>query len=125
MSLHKGDDVAVIGMAGKFPGANSVLQFWDNLCAKKESIRTLTDEELRAAGVPERDIADPSYVKAAALLDGVDRFDPGFFKISPLEAELMDPQIRLLLQCAWETLEDAGYARAEAQNIGVFTGAGG
>lgn len=121
----KDDDLAVIGMSGRFPGANNVAEFWDNICAKKESIRALSDEELRAAGVAERDIADPAYVKAAALLGDVDRFDPGFFKMSPLEAELMDPQIRLLLQCAWETLEDAGHASKDAQNIGVFAGAGG
>jgi len=121
----KHDDVAVIGMSGKFPGANSVSEFWENICAKKESIRSLSDEELRKAGVSERDIADNTYVKASAMLDDIDMFDPGFFKISPLEAELMDPQVRLLLQCAWETLEDAGYVRKEAQNIGVFAGAGG
>jgi acyl transferase domain-containing protein/enoyl-CoA hydratase/carnithine racemase len=121
----KEEGLAVIGMSGKFPGANSVSEFWQNICAKKESIRSLSDEELRNAGVPERDIADSSYVKASALLDDVEMFDPGFFKISPLEAELMDPQIRLLLQCAWETLEDAGHASKEAQNIGVFAGAGG
>ncbi len=119
------DDVAVIGMAGRFPGANGVREFWSNLCAGKEGIRRLSDDELRMAGVAERDIADSLYVKAAASLDGVDRFDAGFFKVSPLEAELMDPQIRLLLQCAWEALEDAGHARKEAQNIGVFAGAGG
>ncbi|RSZ60416.1 SDR family NAD(P)-dependent oxidoreductase [Massilia atriviolacea] len=121
----KDQRVAVIGMSGKFPGANSVAEFWENICAKKDSIRALSDEELRSAGVPERDIADSAYVKASALLDDVAMFDPGFFRISPLEAELMDPQIRLLLQCAWETLEDAGHARKEAQNIGVFAGAGG
>jgi acyl transferase domain-containing protein/enoyl-CoA hydratase/carnithine racemase/acyl carrier protein len=121
----KDDDVAVIGMSGRFPGANSVAEFWQNICAKKESIRALSDEELRIAGVAERDIADRSYVKACAPLDDIDRFDAGFFRISPLEAEMMDPQIRLLLQCAWETLEDAGHARKEAQNIGVFAGGGG
>jgi acyl transferase domain-containing protein/enoyl-CoA hydratase/carnithine racemase len=121
----KADDIAVIGMAGRFPGANNVSEFWENICEKKDSIRSLSDEELRSAGVSEQDIADSSYVRASAPLDDVDMFDPGFFKISPLEAELMDPQIRLLLQCAWETLEDAGYAKKEAQNIGVFAGAGG
>ena len=121
----KNDEVAVIGMSGKFPGANSVPEFWENLCAGRDSVRSLTDEQLRSAGVPERDLADPAYVKAAPVLDGFDLFDPGFFKVSPLEAELMDPQLRLLLQCGWETLEDAGYARKEAQNIGVFAGAGG
>ncbi len=121
----KSDDIAIIGMSGKFPGANSVAEFWDNLCAKKESIRSLSDDELRAAGASEADLEDPAYVRAAAPLDDVDMFDAAFFKISPLEAELMDPQIRLLLQCAWETLEDAGHARRDAQQIGVFAGGGG
>ena len=70
----KGDQVAVIGMSGKFPDANSVSEFWEKICAKKASIRSLSDEELRNAGVPERDIADSSYVKASALLDEVGAF---------------------------------------------------
>ena len=119
------DDIAIIGMSGKFPGANSVSEFWDNLCAKKESIRLLSDDALRAAGVSEADLEDPAYVRVAAPLDDVDMFDAAFFRISPLEAELMDPQIRLLLQCAWETLEDAGHARRDSQQIGVFAGGGG
>ncbi len=121
----RNDDIAVIGMAGRFPGANSVSEFWSNLLAGRGSIRGLGDEALRRAGVPEEDIADPDYVKVAATIDNVEMFDPAFFKIPPVEAELMDPQIRLLLQCAWETLEDAGYARRDAQNVGVFAGAGG
>ena len=121
----RNDDIAVIGMAGRFPGANSVSDFWGNLLEGKGSIRTLDDEVLRRSGVTEEEIADPDYVKVAATIDNVEMFDPAFFKISPVEAELMDPQIRLLLQCAWETLEDAGYARRDAQNIGVFAGAGG
>lgn len=120
-----GEEIAVIGMAGRFPGAGSVGEFWENICAKKESIRMLSDEELRAAGVSEQDIESGQYVKACAELDDADMFDAAFFKISPLEAELMDPQIRLLLQCAWEALEDGGYASKEAQNIGVFAGSGG
>ena len=124
MSL-KDDDIAVIGMSGRFPGANSVAEFWENLCAKKDGIRTLSDAALRAAGIAERDIVDSSYVKASAMLDDIEMFDAGFFKVSPLEAEILDPQVRLLLQCAWETLEDAGHATKEAQNIGVFAGAGG
>ena len=121
----KDDDIAVIGMSGRFPGANSVAEFWENLCAKKDGIRTLSDEALRAAGVAERDIVDRAYVKASATLDDIEMFDAGFFKVSPLEAEILDPQVRLLLQCAWETLEDAGYAKRQAQRIGVFAGAGG
>ncbi len=121
----KNDDIAVIGMSGRFPSANGVSEYWHNLCAGKDCVRDFSEDELRAAGVPESDIADPDYVRSSPTLEGIDRFDPGFFRISPMEAELMDPQIRLMLQCAWETLEDAGYARHSAQDIGVFAGAGG
>ncbi|MCD4501533.1 SDR family NAD(P)-dependent oxidoreductase [Chromobacterium vaccinii] len=123
--MNKARDVAVIGMAGRFPGADNVSELWAKLCAGHQGIRDLSDESLRRAGVSEAELADPSYVKACAPLADADRFDPGFFKIAPREAELMDPQVRLLLQCAWETLEDAGYAGPGPQNIGVFAGAGG
>ena len=94
----KNDDIAVIGMSGRFPSANGVAEYWDNLCAGKDCLRDFSEDELRAAGVPESDIADPDYVRSSPTLDGIDRFDPGFFRISPMEAELMDPQIRLMLQ---------------------------
>lgn len=118
-------DIAIIGMAGKVPGADNVSEFWANLCAGRDGLRALSDDELRRVGVRDDVLADARYVKVAAPLNGVDRFDPAFFRISPQEAELMDPQIRLLLQCAWETLEDAGYAGKGPQRIGVFAGAGG
>lgn len=121
----KSSDIAVIGMAGKFPGANSVSQFWENTCKGKECITSLSDEELRRAGVPESDINDSTYVKVSAILDDIDKFDPEFFGIPLVEAQLMDPQIRLLLQCAWETLEDSGHAKTNPQDIGVFAGMGG
>ncbi|BAV98082.1 SDR family NAD(P)-dependent oxidoreductase [Lysobacter enzymogenes] len=119
------EDVAVIGLSGRFPGAADTAEFWDGLCAGRDAIRALDDQALRAAGVAEAELSDPDYVKAGAPLDGVELFDAGLFKVSPLEAELMDPQIRLLLQCAWETLEDAGYGGREPRRIGVFAGAGG
>ena len=119
------EDVAVIGLSGRFPGAANVTEFWDGLCAGRDAIRAFDDQALRAAGVAEAELADPEYVKAGAPLDGVELFDAGLFKVSPLEAELMDPQIRLLLQCAWETLEDAGYGGREPRRVGVFAGAGG
>jgi len=117
----KHGDIAVIGMAGKFPDANSVSQFWKNICSGKECFTSL----LRAAGVSEADIGDSNYVKVSPILEDIDKFDPEFFAIPPIEAQLMDPQIRLLLQCAWETLEDAGHAAKKPQNIGVFAGMGG
>src|SRR3954454_10427323 len=108
----RSDDIAVIGMAGRWPGADDVRSFWENLLAGKECIGAFTDAELRAAGVTEAELRDPAYVKASPTLADIDKFDSAFFKIPPVEAEMMDPQIRLLLQCAWETLEDAGYAGA-------------
>ena len=103
------EGIAVIGLDGKFPGANSIDQYWQNLRNGTESITFFSDDELRAAGVSEKDIADPNYVKAGAILDGVDMFDAAFFGYSPREAMATDPQHRMLLECAWSALEVAGY----------------
>jgi acyl transferase domain-containing protein/acyl carrier protein len=117
-------DIAVIGMAGRFPMAKSVAEFWRNLREGKECITHFSAEELAAAGVPRETLEDPTYVKSWGWLEGVDLFDPGFFDITPREAEVMDPQIRTLLECAWETLEDAGYDPDRYPGrIGVFAGA--
>ncbi|MGB0384784.1 MAG: type I polyketide synthase, partial [Ardenticatenaceae bacterium] len=127
--------IAIIGMAGRFPGARHIEQFRKNLENGVESITFFSDEELLAQGVPLQRLKDPNYVKAAPLLDDYDLFDASFFQYSPREAELMDPQHRILLECAWEALENAGYApRPDAhhgqadrssRSIGVFAGAGG
>jgi acyl transferase domain-containing protein len=118
-----GSEVAVIGMAGRFPGADTVERFWENLANGVESIRFLTDEELLAAGVGPDRLADPTYVKAAAMIDGIELFDAALFGIPPHEAQLIDPQQRLFLECAWEALERAGYNR-EAHDglVGVYAG---
>ncbi len=117
------DAVAIVGMAGRFPGAASVEAFWRNLCAGVESIRTYSDEELRACGLPAATMAQPGFVKAGALLDEVDRFEPAFFGFTPREAELLDPQHRLFLECAWEALETAGYDPGRYRRpIGLFGG---
>ena len=120
--------IAVIGMACRFPGAHTVDAFRRNLEQGVESIRTLTVEELRQAGVAAEWLDHPHYVRAAPVLDEIDRFDAGFFQYSGRDAELMDPQHRLFLECAWEALENAGYAADPAQAsrrpIGVFGGAG-
>ena len=102
-------DIAIIGMAGRFPGAKNIVEFWDNLKAGKESITFFSEEELRSAGVSEHKLRDPDYVKAKPVLDDVDCFDASFFNYTPLEAEQVDPQQRLLLEEAWKALEDAGY----------------
>ncbi|MBA2679997.1 MAG: SDR family oxidoreductase, partial [Ktedonobacteraceae bacterium] len=116
-------DIAIIGMSGRFPGATTVEQFWQNLCEGKESITTFTDEELLAAGVDPEDLANPDYVKARPVLEQTDQFDANFFGYSPREAELTDPQHRLFLECAWEAMEYAGYNSQTYEGlIGVFGG---
>lgn len=115
------DGIAVIGMAGRFPGADSVGQFWQNLCDGTESIQTISEEELAAAGVSATTLADPAYVRRAALLNGIDEFDPEYFGMNPYTARMMDPQQRLFLQTAWHALEDSGYDPADYDgSIGVF-----
>ena len=113
--------IAVIGMAGRFPGADSVAQFWENLRAGKESIETLSEETLTAAGVSAKTLADPTYVRRAPLLNGIDQFDADYFGINPYTARMMDPQQRLFLQTAWHALEDSGYDPDDYDgSIGVF-----
>ena len=113
--------IAVVGMAGRFPGAASVTQFWENLCTGKESIETLSEEALTAAGVSAATLADPTYIRRAPLLDGIDEFDAEYFGINPYTARMMDPQQRLFLQTAWHALEDSGYDPDSYDgSIGVF-----
>jgi phthiocerol/phenolphthiocerol synthesis type-I polyketide synthase E len=113
--------IAVIGMAGRFPGAGSVSALWDNLRQGRESIITLSPDMLAAAGVRDEVFADPSYVRRAPILDGIDEFDAEFFGFPTQVAQTMDPQHRLFLQCAWHALEDAGCDPARYDgSIGVF-----
>ncbi len=120
-----GREVAVVGLAGRFPGAAGVPELWRNLCAGAESIRVLTDDELRAAGVPDASLRDPRYVRARGALDGVDLFDAALFGFTPREAEILDPQQRLFLECAWEVLEEAGVDPLTAPGlIAVYAGVG-
>lgn len=117
--------IAVVGMAGRFPGANSLSAFWENLRRGEESIVTLAEEQLRAAGVSDKTLANPSYVRRAPLLEGIDEFDSDFFGFAPQAARIMDPQHRLFLQCAWHALEDAGCDPARFDgSIGVFATTG-
>jgi amino acid adenylation domain-containing protein len=126
-SRRESGEIAIIGMAGRFPGAASVEELWGNLCAGREAFTVFGDEELRAAGVPEELIARPDYVRVRGVLPGVELFDAPFFDIPPREAEVLDPQQRIFLECAWEALESAGYdprrlGRQEVP-VGVFAGA--
>ncbi|WP_019423136.1 type I polyketide synthase [Paenibacillus sp. OSY-SE] len=117
--------IAIIGMSGRFPGAGHVGQFWDNLKHGQESITFFTDDMLREAGVREDKLHAPNYVKAAPVLTDIDKFDYPFFGMSKREADMLDPQHRLLLMCAWEALEDAGYVADSYEGlISLFAGCG-
>ncbi|MFF5173722.1 amino acid adenylation domain-containing protein [Micromonospora sp. NPDC000089] len=114
-------DIAIVGMAGRFPGAPDIGTFWRNLRGGVESITFFDDEVLRAAGVPEGQLADPRYVRAASVLDGIDLFDAAFFGYNAREAALIDPQQRMFLECAWHALEDAGHPPGTVDaTVGVY-----
>ncbi len=118
------DAIAVIGLAGRFPGARNVDELWANLREGVEAITFFTDEELTAAGVPEALVRDPGYVRAKGFLEEAEHFDAAFFGFLPRDAELMDPQHRLFLETAWEALETAGYDPGGYPGaIGVYAGA--
>jgi acyl transferase domain-containing protein len=102
------DQVAVVGMAGRFPRAETLNDFWKNLCDGVASISFYSDGELRAAGVHPAFLEDPSYVRAQSMLEKFDHFDARFFGFSPREAEITNPQHRLFLETCWQALEDAG-----------------
>jgi acyl transferase domain-containing protein/acyl carrier protein len=117
-------DIAVVGMAGRFPGARNLDDFWRNLVEGVESITRFSDEELLQSGVPAAYLSNPNYVKAAPILEGPGQFDADFFGLLPIEARTMDPQHRMLLELAQEAIEDAGYdPNRYPGRIGVFTGA--
>ncbi|HEX2078783.1 MAG TPA: beta-ketoacyl synthase N-terminal-like domain-containing protein [Longimicrobium sp.] len=117
------DAVAVIGMAGRFPGSPDVDAFWRNLRNAKEGITFFTDDELRAEGVSEELLARPNYVRARGVVEGTDLFDASFFNYRARDAELMDPQLRFFLEACWEAMESAGYDPVEYPgSVGVYAG---
>ena len=117
-------DIAIIGMSGRFPGAENVEQLWQNLLAKKNSITTWSAEEIDPS-VPAELRNDPYYVKARGVIADADKFDHAFFGVNPKVAALMDPQQRVFLECAWAALEDAAYDPAQFNGlIGVYAGMG-
>jgi len=117
--------IAVIGMAGRFPGANDLDTFWSNVRDGVESVRFYSEDELLAAGESIENIRDPAYVPAAAPVDDIDMFDAGFFGMSPRDAAVFDPQHRVFLECAWEALEHSGYATDHIEGqVGVFASCG-
>jgi acyl transferase domain-containing protein len=116
--------IAIVGMSGRFPGAGNVDQFWQNLLNGVESIAPIDDDEwAKAVGVHPAFLNDPSLVKARPKLEGVEMFDAGFFGFTPRAAQILDPQQRLFLECAWEALENAGYDTERfGGTVGVFAG---
>jgi acyl transferase domain-containing protein len=123
MSSPTSDGVAIIGMAGRFPGARNLEEFWTNLREGRESVTQFSEEEVRAAGIDPSLYKLPNYVKAGAVLEDVDQFDALFFGYSARDAEITDPQQRLFLECAWECVENAGYNPDTYPGlIGVYAG---
>ncbi len=119
-----GFEIAIIGIAGRFPGAKNVEEFWENLVNGKESISFFTDEELLQASVEPETLASQDYIRAFGFLEGAMNFDSFFFGYNNAEAALMDPQIRIFHECAWEALEDAGYCPNSYNGlIGLYAGA--
>lgn len=121
-STYTGLEIAIIGLSGRFPGGHSLADFWENLAAGQELISVFpTDPQ----GGADATAPHPPPIRAGSILADVDQFDAAFFGFNPREAEAMDPQHRLFLECAWEALEHAGYRTdLEERPIGVFAGVG-
>ena len=123
--MDRSNDIAIVGMALRVPGSSNPAEFWRNLREGREALQDLAVEELRERGVPESQLEDPDYVRAAMPLAAFDEFDPEFFGFSPMEAAVLDPQHRQFYEVAWEALESAGCAPAKFTGaIGVFAGCG-
>ena len=119
------NQIAIVGMAGRFPGATNVQEFWENIRNGIESISKFDDHLLRQHGCNDELLNDPSYVKAGGVLRDIEMFDAELFEFSPREAEVTDPQHRILLEIAWEALENAAYdPRQYRERIGVYAGLG-
>jgi acyl transferase domain-containing protein/thioesterase domain-containing protein len=121
----QGNDIAIVGMAARFPGARTPAEYWANLEKGVEWVRSFTDEDLKRAGVSAAELSHPHYVKSGVVLEDFDHFDADFFGFSPKEAAILDPQHRQFLECAWEALESAGHVpETFSGSIGVFGGCG-
>jgi acyl transferase domain-containing protein/acyl carrier protein len=115
--------IAIVGLAGRFPDAGNLEAFWKNLAEGVESLIDFSEEDMLAAGVDPAQFAQPNYVRKGTILEGAELFDAGFFGFNPREAEVLDPQQRVFMECAWEALENAGYGgEAGNRSIGVYAG---
>ena len=118
-------DIAIVGMAGRFPGAPNVDELWRRVAAGEDCLVDLSREVLRAEHVSERELDDPDYVARAGVLDDLEAFDAEFFGIGKRDAAIMDPQHRHFMECCWEALETAGHVPERFDgSIGVFAGCG-
>lgn len=121
--IKSSTDIAVIGVAGSFPGAQNIQEYWENLSKSQESIIHFSKEELVKLGVDKSIIDNSNYVPAHGVLNDIDKFDANFFGFTPKEAKVMDPQQRLLLETVYAALEDAGYVSNKYKDrIGVYVG---
>lgn len=120
------EDIAVVGLAGRFPGADTIEAFWENCCRGKETITHFSIEELAQFDIDRHLLADSNYIRSKGIINKVDQFDASFFGLSEQDAKLLDPQQRLFLLCAWEALENAGYPpkNTMASRVGVFASTG-
>ena len=120
---YNGLEIAIIGMAGRFPGANNIHEFWNNLINKVESIEEISVEELKEAGVPQDLLNNKAYVKSGAFIENKEYFDAPFFNFTPIDAKYMAPHNRVFLETVWVALEDSGYVPDLFDGrIGVYAG---
>ena len=118
-----GFEVAIIGMSGKFPRAENIEAYWNNIKNGVDCISFMSDQDLIEEGISESIIKNKNYIKAKGVLENLECFDNGFFNYTKEEAKFMDPQLRLLHECVYESIEDAGYTSKESdRNIGLFVG---
>jgi acyl transferase domain-containing protein/thioesterase domain-containing protein/acyl carrier protein len=114
-------DIAIVGLSCRFPGADNVEMFWNNLVQGVESISRFSKEELRAEGCSEELIENPQYVNARGILNDLEKFDANFFGFNPRDARITDPQHKLFMECVWEALESSGYVPEKTKEmIGVY-----
>ncbi|MEH1972440.1 MAG: SDR family NAD(P)-dependent oxidoreductase [Nostoc sp.] len=125
-NYYSSDAIAIIGMAGRFPQAKNLAEFWENIANGKNCVSEIASDRWNLADFydPDRNAANKTYCKSMGALEDIDQFDPLFFHISPREAEFMDPQQRLFLQTSWQCIEDAGYNPTSfaGSKCGVFVG---
>lgn len=122
MIEQTGLEIAIIGIAGRYPGATDIPAFWSNIKAGLESISFFSAEELLSEGISPSLITSPDYVRAGGIISDYDCFDAGLFGYTPAEAAMLDPQHRVFLECCWAALEDAGYRQESSSfSTGVFS----